>query len=425
MRRFVLTFVFFLLTSPAAFSQTALEMKVAGEAERAAVAAYRAKDYAEFLKQIEVANANRPNHSRLIYNRAIAYALNGRRSDALASLERLTKMGLAFAFDKSEDLQDLRGEERFKAIIAASADNLKPVGVSTRALQLTDKAMIAESVAYDKKSKTFYVGSIHQRKIVAVDAKGVEKEFSSQDDGLFAVLGMKVDVKRGVLWAATSAIPQMRGFKEADKGRSGVYKYDLKTKKLLGKHMLPSVEQHMLGDLWIDARGNVYATDSLSPNIYRIDAKKDSIEPFITSDLFASLQGITAGANANEIYVADYAKGIFRIDLSSKAIAHLTPDANVTLLGIDGLYFHRGRLIAIQNGITPNRVAAFAVEGDRIASTSVLEANHPDFLEPTLGLINGDEFYFVANSQWPLVNEKAELQTEKLREPVILKLKLK
>lgn len=425
MRRFVLTFVFFLLTSPTAFSQTAVEMKVAGEAERAAVAAYRAKDYAEFLKQIEVANANRPNHSRLIYNRAIAYALNGRRSDALASLERLTKMGLAFAFDKSEDLQDLRGEERFKAIIAASADNLKPVGVSTRALQLTDKAMIAESVAYDKKSKTFYVGSIHQRKIVAVDAKGVEKEFSSQDDGLFAVLGMKVDVKRGVLWAATSAIPQMRGFKEADKGRSGVYKYDVRTRKLIGEYMLPSGESHMLGDVWIDGSGNVYATDSLSPNIYRIDAKKGSIEPFITSDLFASLQGITAGANANEIYVADYAKGIFRIDLSSKAIKQLKPDANVTLLGIDGLYFHRGRLIAIQNGITPNRVVAFAVEGDRITSTSVLEANHPDFLEPTLGLINGDEFYFVANSQWPLVNEKAELQTEKLREPVILKLKLK
>ena len=409
----------------ATFGQTAVEMKTAGDAERAAVAAYRAKQNAEFLKQIEIANSSRPNHPRLIYNRAIAYALNGRREDALTSLERLTKMGLAFAFERNEDLKEFREDERFKAIVAAAASNLKPVNASTRAVQLRDKTMIAESVAFDPKAKMFYAGSIHQRKIVTVDAKGAESEFSTVDDGLFAVLGMKVDAKRGVLWVATSAIPQMRGFTEADKGRSGVFKYDLRTRKLLKKYLLPTGEQHMLGDVWLDAAGNVFATDSVSPNIYRIDAAKDTIRPFVTSDLFASLQGITAGAKANEIFVADYAKGIFRIDLTSKAITQLKPDANVTVLGIDGLYFHRGRLIAIQNGITPNRVAAFSIEGDRITSTTVLEANHADFLEPTLGVISGDGFYFVANSQWPLVDEKAELQLEKLREPVVLKLSLK
>jgi sugar lactone lactonase YvrE len=424
MRIFVQTFALLFLVSSAAFSQTAIEMKSAADAERAAVAAYRAKDFSEFLKQIEIANANRPNHPRLIYNLAIAYALNGRKGEALASLERLTRMGLAFAFERSDDLKELREDERFKKVVAESATNLKPLNASSRAVQLRDRSMIAESVAFHEKSKIFYVGSIHQRKIVSVDEKGVETEFSSPDDGLFAVLGMKVDAKQGVLWVATSAIGQMRGFTDADKGRSGVFKYDLKTKKLIGKYLLPAGEQHMLGDVWLDARGNVYATDSVSPGIYRIDAKKRAIEPFITSDLFASLQGITGGANSNEIYVADYAKGLFRIDITTKSIAQLKPDMNVTVLGIDGLYFHRGKLIAIQNGITPNRVAAFTVVGDRVTTTTVLEANHPDFLEPTLGVVSGDDFYYVANSQWPLVNEKAELQTEKLREPVVLKLKL-
>ena len=423
--RVIILASFLLLVCASARGQTAAEMKLATDSERAAGAAYRAKNYEEFLKQIEIANENRPNHPRLIYNRAIAYALNGRKEDALISLERLTKMGLAFAFEKNEDLKEFRNDERFKAIVTAAANNLKPVGESTKALQLRDKTMIAESVAYDAKTKTFYLGSIHQRKIVAVDTSGIETGFSSPDDGLDAVLGMKVDSKRGFLWAASSAIGQMRGFTEADKGRSGVFKYDLRSRKLIKKYLLPAGEQHMLGDVWLDASGNVYATDSVSPNIYRIDATSDSIKPFIPSDVFASLQGITGGAKANELYVADYAKGIFRIALKSKAIVQLKPDANVTVLGIDGLYFHRGRLIAIQNGITPNRVAAFGVEGDRITSTSVLEANHPDFLEPTLGVISGDDFYYVANSQWPLVNEKAELQTEKLREPVVLRLKLK
>ena len=425
MRILVFSIGIFFFVGSASFGQTAAEMKVAGEAERAATAAYRAKDYPEFLRQMETANRNRPNHPRLIYNLGTAYVLNGRVDDALASLERLTKMGLGYRFDKDEDLASLNDNERYKQILAASAANLRPVNASTKVLELTDKTMIAESVAFDPGSKQFFVGSIHKRKIVSVDANGVEREFSSPVDGLYAVLGMKVDAKRGVLWVAGSAIPQMTGFTEADKGRAAIFTYDLRSRKLLQKFPTPQGEQHMLGDVWIDRSGNVYATDSVAPNIFRIDATKNETELFLSSDRFASLQGITEGSKPNEIYVADYAKGFFRIDLSTKTITQLKPDANVTLLGTDGLYFHNGKLIAFQNGINTNRVAAFTVEGDRVTATTVLEANHADFLEPTLGAIIGGDFYYVANSQWPFVNEKAELQTEKLRNPVILKLSLR
>ena len=406
-----------------AHAQTSAEMKAAGDAERAATAAYRIKSNAEFLQQMEIANRNRPNHPRLIYNLATAYALNGRTDESLDSLERLTKMGLSYAFEKNEDLGSVREHARFKGILSAAAANRNPVNVSTPAFRLSDRSLIAESVGYDPRSKQFFVGSVHQRKILSIDPSG--REFSSAADGLYAVMGIKVDSDRGILWAATSAVPQMRGYSEADKGRSGVFKYDLTTRKLLGKYMLPAGEQHTIGDVWIDKLGKVFATDSASPNIYRIDDSQNAIIPFIASDLFVSLQGLTGGATANEMYVADYSKGLFRIDMATKVVTQLKPDVNVTLLGIDGLYFHEGRLIAIQNGVAPTRVVAFSVEGDRVASTTVLEANHPDFLEPTLGVVSGDDLYYIANSQWPLVNEKAELQLEKLRDPVVLKLSLK
>jgi hypothetical protein len=60
----------------------------------------------------------------------------------------------------------------------------------------------------------------------------------------------------------------------------------------------------------------------------------------------------------------------------------------------------------------------------RVTGFKVLEANHADFLEPTLGVIVNDSFYYIANSQWPLIDEKGVLKKEKLREPVILRLKL-
>lgn len=420
---FGLTLLVFLAST--LIGQTSAEMKAAGDAERAAAAAYRNKAFPEFLRQMEIANGNRPNHPRLIYNLGIAFALNGRTDDALTSLERLTKMGLAYAFEKNEDLKTIRDSERFNKIVAAATANLQPINASKRALELRDKTMIAESVAFDEISKEHIVGSIHQRKIVSVDSKGIETDLLSRSDGLFAVLGMKVDARRGVLWVASSAVPQMSGFTESDKGRSGIFEYDLRKRKLLRKYLLPEGEQHMLGDVWIAPSGDVYATDSVSPNIFRVDAGKNEIGLFLSSDLFASLQGITEGSRPNEIYVADYAKGFFRIDLATKTITQLKPDANVTLLGTDGLYFHSGKLIAIQNGITPNRVAAFTIVGDRVTNTTVLEANHADFLEPTLGYLDGNDLVYVANSQWPLVNEKAELQTEKLRNPIILRLNLK
>jgi len=55
----------------------------------------------------------------------------------------------------------------------------------------------------------------------------------------------------------------------------------------------------------------------------------------------------------------------------------------------------------------------------------VLEANNPVFLEPTLGVLVQDTFFFIANSQWPLVDENARLAADdKLQDPVVLKMKL-
>jgi hypothetical protein len=142
--------------------------------------------------------------------------------------------------------------------------------------------------------------------------------------------------------------------------------------------------------------------------------------------LFSSLQGAAFTPDEKTMVVADYGKGIFKIEMQTKQITQLKPASNVTILGLDGFYWHRGKLIAIQNGINPQRVVSFTMNPQmtQIIDFETLEANHPNFNEPTLGVIIGNELFYIANSQWELVNEKAELQSEKLKNPVILKLKL-
>ena len=407
------------------FAQTADQMRSASEAEQAAIKAYRAKNKHEFLVQIAKANADIPNHPRLIYNLAVAKTLNGLKTEALDSLERLAKMGLSYAFEQNEDLKPLYETERFKAILSQTARNRSPINASEKLFEVGDKELIAESVAYDPKSGSYFVGSVHQRKIIEIGKDGMQTDYSRPEDGLWSVLGIRVDPVRGYLWAASSAVPQMKGFKESEKGRAGIFKYDLRTRKLLRTFLLPTGEPHLLGDLAIDVKGDVYATDSVSPSIYKLDLQKGEMSLFLTSDRFSSLQGIAFGKQNAELIVADYSKGIFRIDLVSKVITQIKPAVNITLLGIDGLYYYQGHLVAIQNGVNPNRVIRLELGGNEITETLILEANHPDFMEPTLGTLIGDDLIYVANSQWPLVNEQAELRLDKLRPTVILKLNLK
>lgn len=47
-----------------------------------------------------------------------------------------------------------------------------------------------------------------------------------------------------------------------------------------------------------------------------------------------------------------------------------------------------------------------------------------DFNEPTLGVKIGNDFFYIANSQWALTNDDGTLAADKLKEPVILRLKL-
>ena len=76
------------------------------------------------------------------------------------------------------------------------------------------------------------------------------------------------------------------------------------------------------------------------------------------------------------------------------------PDTVVTG-GCDGLYWHEGDLIGIQNVTNPGRVVRIelADKGTRVAGLIVLQSHHhPDFAEPTTGTIAHGALNVIANS---------------------------
>jgi tetratricopeptide (TPR) repeat protein len=402
--------------------------RTASDYQKQALADYRAKNYAASLENFKQAAALVPNNPRFVYNMAALQTLLGRPGEALQSLHQLADMGLVFAVDKAKEFEPLKGLDGFKVLLKKFADNQKPLVKSQPAFTIDEKGLVTESVAYDPTARTFYVSSVHKRKIISLDRQGKTKDFAGAADGLWSVLGMKVDAKRRHLWVASSAYPQMVDYKKEEEGFAGVFKFDLKSGRLIKKYILPkATANHGFGDLLVSASGDVYISDSMAPAIYFIGAQKDDLELFLENENFVSPQGLAFAADESQLFMADYARGIFAIDLKSRKLTYLAPPANGTVHGIDGLYFYKGDLIAIQNGVNPHRLIRLSLSADRrqCSSASVIEANNPLFDEPTLGVIIKDTFYFIANSQWDKVDEKGQLApADKLQHPLILKVKL-
>jgi sugar lactone lactonase YvrE len=170
--------------------------------------------------------------------------------------------------------------------------------------------------------------------------------------------------------------------------------------------------------------GDVITSDSRTPAVYRLRTLDGVLEPIALRGRLLSPQGLATSADGRALYLADYALGIVRIDLSNGAMTVLPYPEDATLLGVDGLYRHGRTLIGIQNGVSPHRVVAMALnpDGKRIDRVVVLEANHPLFAEPTLGVLRGDTLFYVANSEWERFSDPGT--ADSASEPRVLRLVL-
>jgi sugar lactone lactonase YvrE len=227
---------------------------------------------------------------------------------------------------------------------------------------------------------------------------------------------------------ATAALPQTAGYSPSDSGRSAILRYDLESGRQTGRYTVPADgPPHAIGDLIVGGKGEVYATDSRAPVLYRVPSRGDTLERLVESPLFLSAQGLALAPDGRSLYVADYARGILRVDLRARSVSPVEAAEGVLALGIDGLYFHGGSLIGIQNGVAPHRVARFTLSpaGDRLVRATVLERAHPRYDEPTLGVLVGGDVYYIANAQWERFGEDGRIANpDSLRRPVVLRLPL-
>ena len=409
---------------------TAVSPRELLERYQQANAAYEAGDVARFCELTAALTEAWPDHPRLIFNLARCSALQGNEDDALDLLERLMTMRVAIDPSEEDDLRSLRELPRFDVLMDRYGAAIEPTVVGEVAFRLDDLEFVPEDVAWDEVSGELFVSSIRQRKIIRIDEQGRRALFVGYPEvDMYAALSMAVDSDRRRLWLTTAATPSMIDYLAGEhEGRSELLAFDLDTGRLVLRATAPADgDQHELNDLVVDADGSVLVGDAPVGAVYRLSPGADAFETVAPPGTLFSPQGIVILPDGGQTLIADYSRGLclLRSD-GSVQVLESPPDA--WLGGIDGLsVVGRRELIAVQNGITPNRVVRIRLteDVDGVEAVDVLDLAHPEHDQPTLGEVVGDDFLYVANSLWGAWDREGHLvEGRQLSPPVILRIPL-
>jgi hypothetical protein len=184
-----------------------------------------------------------------------------------------------------------------------------------------------------------------------------------------------------------------------DSGHGELYHFS-ENGRLMERFSPATPGKHLFNDLVLRGNSEIYLTDSLANQVYRFDCRTHAFTALSFPRPLYYPNGITQSDDHNTLYVAD-AFGVLRYDLKTNTALEIDPGPTNTLAGFDGLYWYRGALVGVQNGIGLPRIVevTLARDGLHVQDLKVLEYRSPHLILPTTGAIKGSEFYFIENAQ--------------------------
>lgn len=294
---------------------------------------------------------------------------------------------------------------------------------------IRDTTLFAEGIDADSATGMLYVASVKHRTIIEVRPDGTSRDLHvDRNARVGSMLGVRVARDGQTLYATTVGLPVMDGYAPADSALAALVRIQIADGTVIARWDLPrDGARHILGDLAIGADGTVYVTDSSSPMLFTLRPGANALES-LRSPLFRSLQGVAEVPGRAQLVVADYSHGLLRVDLRTRKVARIADAPSSTSLGIDGIVWYQGSIIAVQNGLAPARVASFSLDDSltRVLRVHVLD-RQPDIAdEPTIGTRWRGGFVYVANSQWEKHDDNGQrVRDTQLRETLLIYVPLK
>lgn len=366
---------------------------------RAANDAYRDADYRAFTAELETALALNPHSVYTRYNLACGYARTGRHAEAKNILRQLVDWRIDFGYADDEDLASLRDDPDFAELNEALARKLTPVQSSRQRFTSQQLGLIPEGIAIDATTGRMFVSSMRTGDIYVVDDQDRLSTFATvSHEGKLAAIGLATDAARGILWAIGSSFDTVEDFDANAPTRTGLFGFDLQTGELVQK-FIGDDSFTGFNDVTVAPSGDIYLSGGELGIVRR---NSDVIEHVETDMTIFGSNGIAVDPDGKRLFVSSYPVGVAVIDLRTGASSWLQAPSDVTLYGIDGLYWYEGDLVAVQNGVNPWRLIRIRLDEHQ---TSVSSVEFIEFaneaLEPTTGAIVDGAIHYVGLGPQP------------------------
>ena len=373
-----------------------------------AITAFRSGDLDTAFTGMMRALEDRPSNTALLGNAMFLAAETGRLDDAVALNKRHLALGVAPAGAIQAKLKEKLPESDWTAIEQEIAALSTPVGNAATVAEIPTEYRLVEGVASDGKSG-FFLSTVVSGSLLHMDASG---ELNLLLDGrpleANSFFGIAYNRGEDSLYATYGRVDQTPGH-ETGAGKTGLLRVNVSTKEVTGNWSLPGgTDGKQIADIAISSTDQVFVSEAQSGNIYEVS--NDTLKAVETNKTFRSPQGMAFLGGS--LWMVDYGRGLWKINVETGETRLLPVPVDVSLIGIDGLLAHKGRLVAIQNGVTPHRIIEINLDEQResVTAISVLAQSLKGFDEPTLGTSAESGIVFVASSQWPKFGPGGELR---------------
>lgn len=387
-----------LLACVEAFAQTSVEQ--AQRHLQLANTAYHAQDFATYASELETALALNPESLVTRHNLAGGYALAGRHAEAIEQLNRLVDVRADYGVAVDADFDVLRDLDEYQQLIEALIDKTQPMVRSDAYYANAQIDLIPEGIAFDEATNRFFFGSMRSGDIFALDANVQLTKFASVDSaGTRSAIGMTVDPERRLLWVVGTSFNMAEGFVDGEPTATGIFGFAVDSGELVQQYEAKDMD-FGLNDVALGADGALYASGD---TLQMLDPDRDSLIPLVTEPPLFGTNGVAATPDGRTLFVSSYPVGIAAIDLESRRARFLETPDDVSLYGVDGLYWHQGDLVAVQNGIRPWRLIRIRLTPDGLGVDSVQPIEFANAeVTATTGAIVGDTIYYIGGGPAPV-----------------------
>jgi len=364
-------------------------------------------DVAAARRGIEAVQAllkQRPEDPTLHFYLARFQSEAGDTPACVASLAKVLELGDGFVPGEKLGFARSWNDGAFQAIRAKLAAKAPRLDFAPTVIELDDREMLPEGIAYDFKSQSFFIGSTTEKKIVRIAFGNVESDFAASN--LDGVLGLAVDTPRRTLYAVSTSALTDEGRKQP---RNAIVAFDVDSARFLRRIEVPDATQ--LNDVTVAMGGRVFTTDSGSGAVFEIP-KEGAPRVVVPPNTLRGSNGIAASPDGRKLYVA-HSTGLAVVELTDGTLARVENRTRENIAAIDGLYMWHGQLIGVENVTNPGRVIAMTLSSDGAAITRVqtlVSHHHTALQEPTTGAPTAHGFFLLAATGISHYNPKGVIE---------------